>query len=373
MSERSERQSNIELLRIFAALGVVLLHYNNPLIGGGFTSVEDGSINQLLMVVFEASCICAVNIFVLISGYFMRNSSKRDMLKPVELLSMYIVFELLAYLIKELPNGGPFSWKELFSYFMPIYWFIFVYIALYLISPYINLIWQHLKREGKKRFLIILVVLFSIYPIIWESVSYLSGNAIWKQGLSTIGIFGSGAGYTIVNFVLMYLIGCYLKDIEYEGIKYKVGELFTMLIINITTIVCWTWGEFLISGNPVNATTGWNYENPFVISEAVLVFLLFKNMKIKNNKVINVLAAAAFPTYLIHINILEYFRIPDFVQAGTGIFILHALGSILAIYLICFVIYKIYDLATRPLFKLISKKWQKKRFIVVKSDKDNDC
>ena len=134
MSERSERQSNIELLRIFAALGVVLLHYNNPLIGGGFTSVEDGSINQLLMVVFEASCICAVNIFVLISGYFMRNSSKRDMLKPVELLSMYIVFELLAYLIKELPNGGPFSWKELFSYFMPIYWFIFVYIALYLIS-----------------------------------------------------------------------------------------------------------------------------------------------------------------------------------------------------------------------------------------------
>ena len=216
-------------------------------------------------------------------------------------------------------------------------------------------------------------MLFSIYPIIWESVSYLSGNAIWKQGLSTIGIFGSGAGYTIVNFVLMYLIGCYLKDIEYEGIKYKVGELFTMLIINITTIVCWTWGEFLISGNPVNATTGWNYENPFVISEAVLVFLLFKNMKIKNNKVINVLAAAAFPTYLIHINILEYFRIPDFVQAGTGIFILHALGSILAIYLICFVIYKIYDLATRPLFKLISKKWQKKRFIVVKSDKDNDC
>ena len=38
MTERTERQSNIELLRVFAALGVVLLHYNNSNIGGGFYS-----------------------------------------------------------------------------------------------------------------------------------------------------------------------------------------------------------------------------------------------------------------------------------------------------------------------------------------------
>jgi len=29
-----ERQSNIELLRILASMGVIVLHYNNPLIGG---------------------------------------------------------------------------------------------------------------------------------------------------------------------------------------------------------------------------------------------------------------------------------------------------------------------------------------------------
>ena len=28
------RQSNIELLRILAIMGVIVLHYNNPLIGG---------------------------------------------------------------------------------------------------------------------------------------------------------------------------------------------------------------------------------------------------------------------------------------------------------------------------------------------------
>lgn len=30
-----QRDSNIELLRILAIIGVIVLHYNNPAIGGG--------------------------------------------------------------------------------------------------------------------------------------------------------------------------------------------------------------------------------------------------------------------------------------------------------------------------------------------------
>lgn len=35
MDKRRDRESNIELLRILAMLGVIILHYNNPSIGGG--------------------------------------------------------------------------------------------------------------------------------------------------------------------------------------------------------------------------------------------------------------------------------------------------------------------------------------------------
>lgn len=34
-AKKAERQSNIELLRVLAILGVVVLHYNNPVLGGG--------------------------------------------------------------------------------------------------------------------------------------------------------------------------------------------------------------------------------------------------------------------------------------------------------------------------------------------------
>lgn len=36
MDKRRERESNIELLRILAMLGVIILHYNNRDIGGLF-------------------------------------------------------------------------------------------------------------------------------------------------------------------------------------------------------------------------------------------------------------------------------------------------------------------------------------------------
>lgn len=379
MTERAERQSNIELLRIFAALGVVMLHYNSSILGGGFAYVASLSANQFLMVFFEAIFICVVNLFILISGYFMKGSSKIDILKPVQLFLMYLVFELLAYLIKELSKGEPFSLSSFEDYFTPSYWFIFVYIALYILSPYINLMWSHLNRKKQKLLLIILIALFSLYPIACEiitkaSKSYLLGaepipSYVLIKGISPIGLCGSGGGYSIVIFILMYLIGCYLRDIEEGGKKYKSGLLVILLIINVALIIYWTYLELFFIGESIDSTTAWYYDSPLVISEAVLIFLLFKNMSIKKNKVINILAAASFPTYLIHINLLEYFHIPEFAQENTLIFILHIIGSSIAMYLISFAVYELYNLITKPLFKAVSKKWQKRRFIDLSGQK----
>lgn len=41
---RKERLSNIELLRILTIMGVIILHYNNPAIGGGLTYVKEDSV-----------------------------------------------------------------------------------------------------------------------------------------------------------------------------------------------------------------------------------------------------------------------------------------------------------------------------------------
>ena len=73
---KTARQSNIELLRILAIMGVIILHYNNPVIGGGIKFVEKNSMNYYVLYLLESLFACGVNLFMLISGYFMFESSK---------------------------------------------------------------------------------------------------------------------------------------------------------------------------------------------------------------------------------------------------------------------------------------------------------
>lgn len=372
MIEQTKRQSNIELLRIFAALGVVILSYNDSSLGGGFAFVEDSSFNEFIMVVFESLFICVFNVYVMISGYFNRDSVKRDVLKPIKSITMFLVFELAAYLIKELPKGEPFSFKTLFGYFSPSYWFIFLFFALYLISPFISLLWSHMKLPAKKALLGVFITLFSVYPFVWDVISHLNKYSFWNepslngimQGISPISLFGSDKGYTLINFILMYLIGCYLRDKIENGLKERPGNLLVILGVNLVLIVCWTFADRMFTGFDLQTTVCWNFENPLIIIESVALFMFFNSLKIKSDKVINALAAGVYPTYLIHINLLEYLQIERFVQSGTAIMVLHMLGCMFGLFLVSFLIYTLYDLLTRPLFNMISKKWKRYRYIV---------
>lgn len=70
MTARKERQINYELLRIIAMLMIVSLHYLSK--GGllGDPSRAKMSATGYAAWLLEAFCLVAVNVYVLISGYF---------------------------------------------------------------------------------------------------------------------------------------------------------------------------------------------------------------------------------------------------------------------------------------------------------------
>ena len=68
--EKNKRYSNIELLRLLIMLGIIVLHYYNKSIGGRLKYVSYNSINYFILILIESLCICAVDLFMLISGYF---------------------------------------------------------------------------------------------------------------------------------------------------------------------------------------------------------------------------------------------------------------------------------------------------------------
>lgn len=332
-----QRNSSIELLRIIAILGVIILHYN----GIGFNSVKKGSVNHFYMFLTENIFVCSVNVFIIISAYFLCMTEKRNIMKVVELIFQTILFRIIIYIISVLNGNNIFSIKDFAYQLLPVNYFVILYCALYIISPYINIIFKNLSKKEFQKLLIIAISLFSIWTFLVDVLENISGCKF--AGLSTVGIEGSQSGYTIVNFILLYLVGAYIKihNINIHKNKLKLIILFINVILYISSI-----SEFIL-GFPLVRT--WSYNNPLLIIMASVIVMYFIQTDI-NSKIINELARSTFTCYLIHRFFLDYILINKSVNSNIWYLITHQIICAVIIYLISYLIYKCYSLCTNFIF-----------------------
>ena len=73
---KKNRSSNFELLRILLILMIIILHYCNTRMGGVLQNVKESTANYYFIHFVESACIVAVNVFILITGYFMNNKKE---------------------------------------------------------------------------------------------------------------------------------------------------------------------------------------------------------------------------------------------------------------------------------------------------------
>ena len=141
---KKTRSSNIELLRILTIFGVVVLHYNGNVALG---LVSPGTVNHHLLLTLEILFICAVNLFVLISGYFLCQTQKRSGLKALELVIQVMTFGVAKYLVTVILGRAPFSLLTLMVSAVPNNYYVTLYVAVYLLSPYVNILLKKLSQS----------------------------------------------------------------------------------------------------------------------------------------------------------------------------------------------------------------------------------
>lgn len=161
-------------------------------------------------------------------------------------------------------------------------------------------------------------------------------------GYSPIGQRGSQGGYTIVNFILMYYLGVYIRTTD---LTLKTKICLPLVLLNIFLIFLWINFDYSV---------GKEYCNPLVILNAVLIFLQFKNIRI-HSKIINRIAAACFTVYIFHITLL--FKLPKDLCYGNKVLALPKFFAIVfGMYFVCWIVWKIYNntvnlLLTKCLFE----------------------
>lgn len=331
------RNSSIELLRILAMLFIVISHYSVH----GQLQIADASItfNRLLLNLAKTGGL-GVDIFVLISSYFLVNSSLKFK-KVLKLIFQVLFYSALIYFLFVIAGLKTFEVKEFIRCLLPAttnqYWFFTVYLVLYLIHPFLN---KFIENITEKQHL--MLILFSVF--IWSIIpTFLNGYNFY--------------GNELVLFVMLYFLGSYMRLYPLNPKKEKILGILLILGGTIASLAFMAIGKLLpfLNINHLGNTS------IFVILVAVGLFVLFKNLNIGTSNVVNNIAKCTFGVYLIHDN--NYVRVwlwndvfPNNSYAGSYKLILHLIISVVIVYIVCTVIdYIRIVLVEKPVFTLLTR------------------
>lgn len=369
------RKSNFELLRIVSMLFIVIYHV---IVHGKVLENSNNEMISLIMEIIIFAIIVHVNLFVLLTGYFQVqkkfNFKKVWSITNASLFYKIIIMTILA-IIGVISLNGVTIIQEISPINVHDYWFIKYYLYLYCISPFLNKLANALTKKEYFRMIVVLFILFAIIP-------YLTGAKAFDNN-----------GFTLYNFVFLYLIGGYLKLYNVKDsyiFKRATKQLyrFVLLLIFFCCIIInfsmyKMTGQLKLIGSIPNEIFGsiepmsMLYSNPIVIIQTVSFFLFFETLDFQN-KMINYISKLTFGIYLIHDNIFltkfiyKWLKV-DFGPFKSYTFIFNVLLAVIIIFVVCGFIEALRQIIFKFIYnRKISKKVRNKYYKIINNMKLKD-
>lgn len=274
-----KRKSSFELLRL-ALMFLIIIHHSivhgMGLAGLAWENALPMHFSELqkpIATIVNCLCICAVNCFVLISGYFSIQFNLRKILTL--LVSVFIYTFLLSSSYNLIMGDIKHAITKMLVFSHPTYWFANTYIYLTVFTPLINLMFEKMRKSYQVYFIIFLFFISSYLGFIWQNP--LNTN-----------------GYNLFQFILMYSIGRFLR---YYPLKINRGKAFIIYVASsiITGIIM-----FLLwrTGHQSRSWQMTSYNNPLIIIAAIGLFIFFSKIHIEST-IINKCASSVFAMYLV--------------------------------------------------------------------------
>ena len=296
-----------------------------------------------------------VDVFVLISGYFLVSSKGVKTEKVLKLWLQIFFYSVLLFAVFVICSETSFGVKGLIKRVFPLtfeqWWFASTYFVMYLFSPFLNILLHKLDRAAYTKLLVLTTILWCVLPT-FTLQSYESNNLLW--------------------FFYLYIVAGYIKLWQNNtGRRAWPWMLAAAAMASVTYLSAVV---FDIIGLKIpffgeNATGFYGQQKLPIVLLALFLFLGFKNLRLGQRKSINFVAAAMFGVYLIHDD--NYVRLflwktlfHNIDRADSPYLILYAFAEIVLVFVVCTVIElvriwaleKQYMRVVRPIAKWIDKK-----------------
>lgn len=285
------RQSNFELLRIIAMLMIIGHHFAYH---GLLKDAAGITLSSVWMQFIFMGGKIGVNLFVLISGYFMVNAKQLSVSKVLRVWIQVFLYSVLGYLIMVfyrlvITHDFAFDAQTLIHTLLPIsfnqWWFASTYLVLFLFSPFLNMLIRQLDQRAYVRLLLIMFACWSVISTLIHG-DFQFNNLLW--------------------FVFLYCFAGYLRLYANKPITHKTR--FSLLTTGCYLLIF----VLKLALIAAQANVDWfdkyigrffymNMVPIFLIS--VMIFLMFRDMTLPRSGLINGVAALTFGVYLFHDNI----------------------------------------------------------------------
>ncbi|MCW3996848.1 MAG: acyltransferase family protein [Candidatus Bathyarchaeota archaeon] len=297
-----------DLIRTIAIILVVLLHASNETLQTASASATE----WWTAVVYKSIALPCVPLFILLSGALLLQPSKLNepirvfLKKRLSRIGLAFAFWSGVYIAWSFYTANPpvaLTWdnvgqsiiRSLFTGAYYHFWFIYLIIGLYLITPILRVIVASANLRVIRYLILLWFAGVAILPIIELASGQILNSSVFLLG----------------GFIGYFVLGSYL-----QRIKLKSTILYSLLIVGIAATVFGVW----LMTYPLSAMGQGNFFFDYitvnVIVTSVALFLILLKFRpdwpgtnhTTASRLVGAISKNTLPIFLFHVLILESFE-----------------------------------------------------------------
>lgn len=239
----AKRNSSLDLIRVVAVCSVIGVHFcmNNNY----YNMVVTGEL-MLFLTYLRTALMQCVPLFMILSGYLLQEKKlELSFYKKIfKVLFIYGFAGAFCILFQIVFLNPIYPIKDMIFAFLgfaaaPYGWYIEMYLGLFLLVPFLNMIYHSLKSQKQKQWLLLLLFILTILPTATNIFDFYTPGAL-KDPLLTKGYQQILPDYWSGLYPFFYyFVGTYLKEYPIVIKKRSSFFLYALFIVVFGTFIYW--------------------------------------------------------------------------------------------------------------------------------------
>ncbi len=288
---KKERILGLDIIRTIAILGVFITHF---IAYRGVLKVEPLSFKWTIYMIIRFLAMTCVPLFLILTGYL---NSKKEVSKKyykgiIPLLFSYITISILEIILTSIYNHTPINISQaiisILNFTANSYaWYFEMYIGLFLLIPFLNILYDNLKSKKEKITLLVSLAFLTFIPQIVKSFK------VDGQFLDAVPDY-----WQIIYPITYFYLGKMIKDFK-PNLKVINRVLLFIGALAIPCTFCYvfsvpekTYAWFTFNG--FEALT-----NAFTATAIFLMFYDIKKCNVVVDKIFAEISICSFEMYLV--------------------------------------------------------------------------